>query len=204
MRGVAEGLGRQAAGGAHGHQLFAEQLQALGARARTLAEVERHIAAPLQQVIGLLLIAQVQMDMRMLQAPALEPRHQPAGAEGRRGGDPQHLGFATVGAQVVGRHLDLGEDLAHFHQVQVARRRQLQAPAHSAKQQVLQQLFELGHLFAHCTLGQVELFGGAGEAQVPGDRLETLQGSDRRQVAFIQHGEGLCSCFGAAVPAQHE
>ncbi|MGC8384318.1 hypothetical protein ACP3P8_15960 [Pseudomonas aeruginosa] len=43
-------------------------------------------------------------------------------------------------------------------------------------------------LLAHGALGQAQLFGGAGEAQVPGYRFEALQGGHRRQAAFVQHG----------------
>ena len=91
----------------------------------------------------------------------------------------------------MGRHLDLREDFSYFHQVQITGRGHLQASAHPAKQQVLQQLFKLRDLFADRALGQVQLFGGAGEAQVPGHGLETLQRGDRRQVAFIQHGRSF-------------
>ena len=91
----------------------------------------------------------------------------------------------------MGRHLDLGEDFSYFHQVQITGRGHLQASAHPAKQQVLQQLFQLRDLFAHRALGQVQLFGGPGEAQVPGHGLETLQGGDRGQIAFVQHGRSF-------------
>ena len=60
--------------------------------------------------------------------------------------------------------------------------------------QAMQQLFQLRDLFAHRALGQVQLLGGAGEAQVPGHGLETLQGGDRGQVAFVQHGRSF-SCL---------
>ncbi|MCY1175102.1 hypothetical protein D9M73_153260 [compost metagenome] len=191
LRWVGERGVRQAARGTHWHQLFTEQLQAFGAGPRALAEVERQVAATLQQVVGFLLAAQVQVDRRMPQAPAFQARHQPACTEsgGRR--NPQDFRFATVGTQVMGRHLDLREDFSHLNQVQIASRRHLQAAAHPAKQQVLQQLFELRDLFAHGALGQVQLFGGPGEAQMPGDGLEALQCSDRWQVAFIQHGRSL-------------
>ena len=91
----------------------------------------------------------------------------------------------------MGGHFHLGEDLAHFHQVQVARRGHLQAAAHAAKQQVLQQFFQLRYLFAHRALGEVQFLGGAGEAQVAGGRFETLQGGDRGQISFVQHGMPL-------------
>lgn len=100
----------------------------------------------------------------------------------------------------MGRHLDLREDLAHLHQVQIAGRGQLQAPAYPAKQQVLQEFFQLRDLLADRALGQVQFLGGAGEAQVPGDGLETLQGGDRGQVAFVQH-RGFLVLVSAA---QHE
>ncbi len=91
----------------------------------------------------------------------------------------------------MGGHLHLGEDLAHFHQVQIACRGHLQAAAHPAKQQVLQQFFQLRDLFADSALGEVQLLGGAGKTQVAGDRFETLQGGDRGQMSFIQHGTPL-------------
>ncbi|MNN50925.1 hypothetical protein D3C81_1655350 [compost metagenome] len=76
----------------------------------------------------------------------------------------------------MGGHLHLGEDLAHFGEVQLARRGQLQAPAHAAEQQVLEHFLELRHLLADGALGQAELFRGAGEAEMAGDCFEALQG----------------------------
>ncbi len=76
----------------------------------------------------------------------------------------------------MGGHLDLGEDLAHFAQVQGAGRGQLQAPAYPAKQQMLHQVLELSHLLADRALGQVQFLGRAGKAQVAGDGLEAVQG----------------------------
>ena len=67
LRGVGEGLGRQAVGRTHRYQLFTEQLQALGARACALAEVERHVGLALQQFVRGLFIAQVQVDLRVAQ-----------------------------------------------------------------------------------------------------------------------------------------
>lgn len=84
-------------------------------------------------------------------------------------------------------HLHLREHLAHLSQVQRAGGRQLQASTHASEQQVLDQFFELRHLLADRTLREVQLFGGAGETQVPGHRFETLQRRDGRQVAFVQH-----------------
>ena len=49
-------------------------------------------------------------------------------------------------------------------------------------------LFQLRHLFAHRTLGQVQFFGGAGETQVAGGGFEALQGRHRRGQAFGYHG----------------
>ncbi|MCY1455691.1 hypothetical protein D9M71_728430 [compost metagenome] len=96
----------------------------------------------------------------------------------------------------MGRHLDLREDFSYLNQIQITGRGHLQASAYSTKQQVLQQLFELRDLFADGALGQVQLFGSPGEAQMPGHGLETLQRGDRWQVAFIQHGLSffLVSC----------
>ena len=91
----------------------------------------------------------------------------------------------------MGRHLDLSEDFSYFSQVQIASGCQLQASAHATKQQVLQQLFQLRDLFADGALGQVQLFGGAGEAQVTGHRFEALQRRDRRQITFIEHDGAL-------------
>jgi hypothetical protein len=65
---------------------------------------------------------------------------------------------------------------------------------------VLQQFLKLRDLFADGALGQVQLFGGPGEAQVPGHGLEALQRGDRRQVAFVQHGWSFFLSF----YAQHE
>ena len=80
----------------------------------------------------------------------------------------------------MGRHLYLGQDFSDFYQIQIPCRRQLQAAAHPAKQQVLQQLFELRDLFADCALGQIQLFGRTGETQMTGHRFKTLQRRDRR------------------------
>lgn len=195
LRGISERLGGQALWGAHRHQFLAEQLEALGARPRACAEVEGQVSLALQQFIRRLLVAQVQVDLRVAQAPALEPWYQPARAEGVGRGHPQYFGLAAVGAQVVGRHFHLAEDLAHFHQIQVARRSHLQAAAHPAKQQVLQQLFQLCDLLADGALREVQLLGGTGETQVAGHGLEALQGGDRGQMSFIEHGLPLF-CFG--------
>lgn len=86
-------------------------------------------------------------------------------------------------------HLDLSEDLAHFRQIQRAGGRQLQAPAHALKQQVLNQLLKLRDLFADGALRKVQFFGSAREAQVPGHCLKTLQCGDRRQMTFVQHDD---------------
>ncbi|MFC6571560.1 hypothetical protein ACFQDJ_08655 [Pseudomonas brassicacearum] len=56
---------------------------------------------------------------------------------------------------------------------------------------MLQQLLQLRDLFADGALGQVQLFGGTGKAQVAGHRFEALQRRDRRQIAFIEHDEAL-------------
>ncbi|MCY1530578.1 hypothetical protein D9M68_657700 [compost metagenome] len=185
-----EGLLRHHAGRADRHHFLAEQADALGTGQGALAEEEGQVAAALGQGGGLQLVAQVQVDVRVAQAPALEPGNQPARAEGRRGGHPQHVGVAAVGQHVVGGHLHLGEDLAHLGEVERARRGQLQASAHPAEQQVLEQFLQLRHLLAHRALGQGELLGGAGETEVPGHRLEALQGGDRGHVAF-QHRVSL-------------
>ncbi|MNP02279.1 hypothetical protein D3C76_941280 [compost metagenome] len=101
----------------------------------------------------------------------------------------------------MGRHLDLGEDFSYFHQVQITGWRHLQASANPAKQQVLQQLFQLRHLFTDGALGQVQLFRGPGEAQVAGHGFETLQRSDRGQIAFVQHGRSFLLV--SLLPAMH-
>ncbi|MNZ71749.1 hypothetical protein D3C78_901150 [compost metagenome] len=47
---------------------------------------------------------------------------------------------------------------------------------------------QLRDLLTHRALGQVQLFGGAGEAQVPGGSLETLQGGHRWHQTFGHSG----------------
>lgn len=142
----------------------------------------------LAQVVRFQFLAQVEVDVRVAVAPAVQLRDQPARAEGRRGRHSQHFGLAAVGKQEAGGQLYLLQDASYLGQVQLAGRGQLQALAHPAEQGVLQLLLELRDLLAHGALGQAQLFGGAGEAQVPGYRFEALQGGHRRQAAFVQHG----------------
>ncbi len=99
----------------------------------------------------------------------------------------------------MGGHLDLGQDLAHFGQIQRPGWRQLQTAAHALKQQVLNQLFELRDLLADSALGQVEFFCGAREAQVPGHCLKALQCGYRGQMTFVQHDDfSVCGAKGLA------
>jgi len=90
----------------------------------------------------------------------------------------------AVGEHVAAGHVDLGKDLVDLGQVQAARRRELQAPADTQEQVVAQHLFELRHLLADRALGQVQLFGGAGKAQVTGCSFEALQGGHGGHQAF--------------------
>ncbi|MNC42806.1 hypothetical protein D3C75_916340 [compost metagenome] len=115
------------------------------------------------------------MDIGVRRAEALEVGNQPARTEGRLGRHLEHLGVAAVGEDVVGGHLHLLEDLVDLGQVQRTGRGQLQAAADAAEQQVLEHVLQLGDLLAHRALGQVQFFGGAGEAQVARDGFEALQ-----------------------------
>ena len=134
LRRIGEWLFRQAARCTDRHQLFAEQFQAFRSRPRTLAEIERQIAAPLQQIVRFLLVAQIQMNRRMAQAPALEARHQPPCAEGRWSRNAQDFRLAAVGTQVMRRHFHLGENFSYLDQIQIPGRGHLQAAAHAPKQ----------------------------------------------------------------------
>ncbi|MNC53240.1 hypothetical protein D3C75_1026330 [compost metagenome] len=120
----------------------------------------------------------------MLLAETLEVGDQPAHAKTRLGGNLEHFGFFAIGQDVAAGHVDLGEDLVHFSQVQRTCRRQLQASADAQEQVMAQHLFELRDLFAHRALGQVQFLGSPGEAQVPGGGFEALQGGHRRHQAF--------------------
>ncbi|MCY1186620.1 hypothetical protein D9M73_275090 [compost metagenome] len=53
-----------------------------------------------------------------------------------------------------------------------------------------QHLLELCDLFADRALGQVQLLGRPGEAQMPGGGFETLQGGHRWHQAFGHVGLG--------------
>lgn len=74
--------------------------------------------------------------------------------------------------------------------VQAARRRQLQAAADTQEQVVAQHVFKLRHLLADRTLGQVQLFGGSGKAQMAGCSFKALQGGHGGHQAFGH--SGLC------------
>ena len=125
LRRVDERGSGQARWRAHRHQRFAEQLQGFGAGAGALAEVERQVTAPLQQLIGFLLIAYIQMNLWMSQTPAFKAWDKPASAEGRGCRDTQDLCFPAVGTQRVRRHLHLGQDFSDFYKVQIPGWRQL-------------------------------------------------------------------------------
>ncbi|MNE53192.1 hypothetical protein D3C80_1479030 [compost metagenome] len=120
----------------------------------------------------------------MALAETLEVGHQPALAEGRLGGNAQHLGFAAVAEDVAAGHVQLHQDLVHLGQVQGAGRGQVQAPADTLEQRVRKHLFKLRDLLAHRALGQVQLLRGAGKAQVPGGGFEALQGGGGGHQAF--------------------
>ncbi|MCY1187242.1 hypothetical protein D9M73_282040 [compost metagenome] len=64
----------------------------------------------------------------------------------------------------------------------------MQTPADAQEQVMAEHLLKLRDLFAHRALGQVQFFGGAGEAQVPGCSLETLQGGHRWHQTFGHSG----------------
>ncbi len=184
LEGAFQRRDREDIRGAHRHHLLAEQFDALGARPGALTEEEHHVGPRLQQVKGFQLIADIQVNTRVGGAKTLEVRDQPARAKGWLGGDLEHLGLATVGEDVAGRHLHLLENLVDLGEVQRAGWSQLQAPADAAEQQMLEHLLQLRDLLAHRALGQEQLLGGAGEAEMPGHGLETLQGGHRRHQAF--------------------
>ncbi|MNP28442.1 hypothetical protein D3C76_1214050 [compost metagenome] len=102
----------------------------------------------------------------------------------------QYLGLLAVGEHVAAGHIHLGEDLVDLGQVQAAGRGQLQAPADAQEQVVAQHVFKLRHLLADRALGQVQLFGGTGKAQMAGCSFEALQGSHGGHQAFGH--SGLC------------
>jgi hypothetical protein len=136
----------------------------------------------------------------MTQAPAFEAWHQPARAERRWRRDAQDFGFTAIGAQVMGRHLDLREDFSDLDQVQVARWRHLQASTHPANSRCCNSSSSC----ATCLLTALWVrfnFGGPGEAQMPGHGFETLQCSDRWQIAFVQHGRSFVLV--SLLPAMH-
>ncbi|MNM92811.1 hypothetical protein D3C81_1051580 [compost metagenome] len=186
--GAVEGVPGQQLWGAHRQHFFAEQLDAGRPRPGALAEEERDIGLGLYQVEGLQFVADVEVDARVTVTEALEPGHQPAGAEGGLGGDAQHLGFIAVAEDIAAGNVDLSEDLVHLGQVQRARRRQVQAPADALEQRVREHLLKLRHLFADGALGQVQLLRRAGKAQMAGGRFETLKGGGRGHQAFGHDG----------------
>ncbi len=126
----------------------------------------------------------------MALAKALEVRDQPAHTKTRLSGYLQYLGLFAVGEHVAAGHIHLGEDLVDLGQVQAARGRQLQAAADTQEQVVAQHVFKLRHLLADRALGQVQLFGGTGKAQMAGCSFEALQGGHGGHQAFGH--SGLC------------
>lgn len=172
----------------HRQHFFTEQLDAGRARPGALAKEEHHVGGRLQQGEGFHFVADVEVDVRVLLAEALEVRNQPAHAKARLSGYLEDFGLFAVGHDVTAGHIDLGENLVDLGQVQRACWCQLQAPTDAQKQMMAEHLFKLGHLLAHCALGQVQLLGGAGEAQVPGGSLETLQGGHRWHQTFGHSG----------------
>lgn len=159
------------------------------ARARCPGRRKRNVGLGLDQVERLQLIADIQVNARVAVAKTLQPRYQPARAEGGLGGDAQHFGLVAVAEDVAAGNVDLGEDLVHFGEVQRASRGQVQAPANALEQRVRQHVLELRHLLADGALGEVQFLGRAGEAEVAGGRFEALKGGGRRHQAFGDDGQ---------------
>jgi hypothetical protein len=102
-----------------------------------------------------------------------------------------NISSARHSEHVAAGHIHLGEDLVDLGQVQASGRGQLQAPADAQEQVVAQHVFKLRHLLADRALGQVQLFGGTGKAQVAGCSFKALQGGHGRHQAFGH--SGLCA-----------
>lgn len=101
---------------------------------------------------------------------------------------PQQLGFDTA----VGLGHRLGQALPLGAQLHAAR------PAQ--EQPVAQALFQLAHLLADRARGDVQLFGAAGEGQVPGCAGKYMQPDEHLTIELSSHRlVPLKACLGGFV-----
>ena len=115
---------------------------------------------------------------RTEQAIARQARQQPAHGQRRRGFQAQHRVVDTQGVTGAFQRL---EAIAQPRQQHARRFGELQAAAPTLEQAAGEVFFQSAHMPTDRTLGDRQLFGGAGEGALPRRRLEGAQGIQRRQ-----------------------
>ena len=135
-------------------------------------------------------VAEVHHDAAMRGEEARQPRHQPAGAEGRQDGQIENAAGAAEGHGVDRRRGEPRQRLAHLARIGAAGRRQHHALAHALEELEAELRLHRRHLAADGSLGQVELLRRLGEGQVPRRRLEggeRCQGRQGKALVDIAH-----------------
>ncbi|MNC37262.1 hypothetical protein D3C75_858180 [compost metagenome] len=119
----------------------------------------------------------------MLLAQAPQSRHQPAAGEGRRRVDVQTVGMSFL-LDAAHRQLDLVERLVQRPQQYPAGAGQFEVMVTALQQVFAQLLFQLPHLATDRALGDVEQFGGTGEAACATGHFERFERIQAGHFAF--------------------
>ncbi len=177
--------------GAHREHQLAEETHggAPGGLRRAVANGE--IDAFALEILDLVGRREPHVDPRMHAAEVVEARHQPQRGEGNGGGHGEHAGLAR--AQPA---RDIAQQAQHFGRRLVQRLPLLgeaQLAVVAAEQRHAELLLQGLDLAADRGLGDEQLGGRLGEAQVTGGSLEAFQQVERRQIpGALKHSIYSC------------
>ena len=118
----------------------------------------------------------IERDVGMAALERSQPRHQPAGGEGRHHGQLQAAAQATARHQVERVALDRVQAQRHLAAIGAPRFTQGHAAFAAVKQAYTEQRLQSGNLAAHRALRQRQFGGGLGKTLVPGRCFKGHQG----------------------------
>ncbi|MNR21826.1 hypothetical protein D3C85_1387470 [compost metagenome] len=126
---------------------------------------------------------------------------QPEGGH-RRAGRHRHLMGAPPVTQLTGRLGQAQQGFLHHLVVLAARRGEVHGPGSALEQALAEKVFQMAHLAADRALGDAELLGRQGKAQMPGGSLEGHEAVERRHwLNFHGHANRFVVVFVDAVIA---
>ncbi|MNV60093.1 hypothetical protein D3C71_1525460 [compost metagenome] len=157
----------QQGGGAHGEDLLVQQRRREHAGVAAIVQVDGQVEIARGQRLGTVFGHQAQLDVRVALLKARQARREPFGQERRDRAQAQGAAdFPRVQAQQFG--FDAAVGFGHRLRQALPFGAQFHTARPAQEQPIAQAFFQLAHLLADGARGDVQLFGTAGEGQVPG------------------------------------